>query len=142
MWLKRPKDVPESLDQLGHLESQLMERIWARGEISVHDLHAEFAPRLAYTTIMTTLDRLYKKGLLNRRKVGKPYLYEAKLTENEYHERLTQHFFGMVMHDGKHRNVVLSGFVDAVSETDRQMLEKLEELVKAKRRALRNQTLE
>jgi len=137
MWLKRQTGIPESLDQLGSLESQLMERIWARGEISVRDLHLELAPRLAYTTIMTTLDRLFKKGLLNRRKVGKAFFYEAKLSEKEYHERLTQHFFGMVMHDARHSNVVLSGFVDAVSGTDQQMLEKLEELVKAKKRALR-----
>lgn len=142
MWLKRQKDAPEPLEQLGCLESQLMERIWARGEISVRDLHAELESRLAYTTIMTTLDRLFKKGLLNRRKVGKAYLYAARLSENEYHERLTQHFFGMVMHDDRNRNVVLSGFVDAVSGTDQQMLEKLEELVKAKRRALRNRRQE
>lgn len=138
MWLKRQKNIPESLDQLGSLESQLMERIWARGEICVRDLHIELESRLAYTTIMTTLDRLFKKGLLNRRKVGQAYFYEAKLTENEYHERLTQHFFGMVMHENKNRHIVLSGFVNAVSGTDQQMLEKLEELVKAKKRALRS----
>lgn len=138
MWLKRQTGVPESsLEQLGSLESQLMERIWALGEISVRDLHAELAPRLAYTTIMTTLDRLFKKGLLNRRKVGKAFYYAAKLNEQQYRERLTQHLFGMVLNDGKDSNVVLSGFVDAVSETDQKMLEKLDQLVKAKRRALR-----
>lgn len=137
MWLKRQKGAPDSLEQLGTLESQLMERIWVRGEISVRDLHAELETRLAYTTIMTTLDRLFKKGLLDRRKVGKAYFYNAKLSEKEYHERITQHLFGMVMHDGKNRSVVLSGFVDAVSGTDQEMLEKLEELVKVKRRTLR-----
>jgi predicted transcriptional regulator len=138
MWLKRQTGLSAStLDQLGSLESRLMERIWARGEISVRDLHAELAPRLAYTTIMTTLDRLFKKGLLNRRKMGKAFYYAAKQTEAEYKERLTQHLFGMVLHDGKDSSVVLSGFVDAVSETDRQMLEKLNQLVKAKKRALR-----
>ncbi|HXW15826.1 MAG TPA: BlaI/MecI/CopY family transcriptional regulator [Terriglobia bacterium] len=130
--------MPESsLEQLGSLESQLMERIWARGEICVGDLHAELAPRLAYTTIMTTLDRLFKKGLLNRRKVGKAFYYAAKLNEQQYKERLTQHFFGMVLQDGKDSAVVLSGFVDAVSETDWEMLEKLDQLVKAKKRSLR-----
>jgi predicted transcriptional regulator len=138
MWLKRQPGIPESsLEQLGSLESQLMERIWARGEITVRDLHAELAPRLAYTTIMTTLDRLFKKGLLNRRKVGKAFYYAAKLNEQQYKERLTQHFFGMVLQDGKDSGVVLSGFVDAVSETDWEMLEKLDQLVKAKKRALR-----
>lgn len=138
MWLKLQNGAPETLEPLGHLESQLMERIWARGEICVGDLHAELESRLAYTTVMTTVDRLFKKGLLDRRKVGKAFFYNARLSENEYHQRLTQHFVGMVMHDSKHRSVVLSGFVDAVSGTDQQMLEKLEELVKAKRRALRN----
>jgi len=137
MWLKR-QNVPEAnLEQLGSLESALMERIWARGEISVRDLHAELASRLAYTTIMTTLDRLFKKGLLDRRKVSKAFYYKARLSENEYHERLTQHLFGMVLHDGKNSNVVLSGFVDAVSGRDEQMLDQLDQLVKAKKRALR-----
>jgi len=136
MWLKRQSGVPPSLEQLGSLESRLMERIWARGEVNVSDLQAEFVP-LAYTTIMTTLDRLFKKGLLDRRKIGKAYFYQAKLSEKEYHERLTQHLFGMVLNGGNDSNVVLSGFVDAVSVTDQQMLDKLEELVKAKRRELR-----
>jgi predicted transcriptional regulator len=125
------------VDQLGSLESELMERIWARGEINVRDLHSETGSRLAYTTIMTTLDRLYKKGLLNRRKGGRAYYYSAKFTQEEYQGRLTQHFIGMVLHDGKPSNSVLSCFVDVVSETDQQMLDKLEQLVKAKRRALR-----
>lgn len=138
MWLKRHNGTRKvALKQLGSLESQLMERIWDRGEISVRDLHLEFAPRLAYTTVMTTLDRLYKKGLLNRRKVGKAFYYTAALSEKDYQERLTQHLFGMVLHDGLNNNAVLSCFVDAVSETDKQMLDQLDQLVKAKRRALR-----
>jgi len=137
MWLTRQGDAGAGLDQLGSLESQLMERIWTRGEITVRDLHLELSDRLAYTTIMTTLDRLFKKGMLDRRKVGKAFFYRARLDEKEYHERLTQHLFGMVLHDGKNSNVVLSGFVDAVSDTDQQMLDRLDDLVKAKKRTLR-----
>ena len=66
----------------------MMERIWRSGEISVRDVHAEFANRLAYTTVMTTMDRLYKKGMLQRRKVGKAFLYVAAIDEQEYRERL------------------------------------------------------
>ncbi len=114
-----------------------MERIWRRGEISVRELHAEFAPRLAYTTVMTTMDRLYKKGLLKRRKVGKAYIYVPSLTEHEYQEQLTQHLLGMVLNEDKNSGAVLSHFVDAVSDADEQMLDRLDQLVKAKRRALR-----
>jgi predicted transcriptional regulator len=114
-----------------------MERMWHRGEISVRELHIEFAPRLAYTTVMTTMDRLYKKGLLKRRKVGKAYIYVPALTEREYQEKLTHHLLGMVLNEDKNSGAVLSHFVDAVSDTDEQMLERLDQLVKAKRRALR-----
>lgn len=138
MWLKRQTGSGKTgLGQLGSLESELMERIWRSGEMSVRDLHAEFTTRLAYTTVMTTMDRLYKKGLLQRRKAGKAYLYVPALTEQEYQEQLTHHLFGIVLHDGQNSAAVLSRFVDAVSDTDANMLDRLDQLVKAKRRALR-----
>jgi predicted transcriptional regulator len=136
MWLK--KQTPATnLEKLGSLESELMERIWARGETSVRDLHAEFSERLAYTTVMTTLDRLFKKGLLDRRKQGKAFFYTPRMSEAEYQTSLTRHLLGMVLLDGNDAQAVLSSFVDKVSETDRQMLDRLEQLVRAKRRALR-----
>jgi predicted transcriptional regulator len=138
MWLKRQLGAPSaSLGQLGALESEVMERIWTRGETSVRDLHAVFAPRLAYTTIMTTLDRLHRKGLLKRSKLGKAFIYRPAFSEQEYHEQLAQHLFGMALDGPKDSQAVLSRFVDVVSQTDLEMLEQLDELVKAKRRALR-----
>jgi len=140
MWLKRQNGSPKSaLEQLGKLESELMERIWARGEITVRDLHLELASRLAYTTIMTTLDRLYKKGLLQRRKGGKAFYYVPAMTQEDYHARLTSHLLEMVLDDGADKNVVLSSFVNAVGEADRKLLDELDQLLKAKRRALRRQ---
>ncbi|HZI58796.1 MAG TPA: BlaI/MecI/CopY family transcriptional regulator [Verrucomicrobiae bacterium] len=138
MWLKKQfGERKTALGQLGNLESELMERVWHRGELSVRELHAEYATQLAYTTVMTTMDRLYKKGMLQRRKVGKAFIYMAALTEQEYQEQLTHHLFGMVLHDGKNSGAVLSNFVDAVSATDEKLLERLDQLVKAKRRTLR-----
>jgi predicted transcriptional regulator len=137
MWLKRHFGKQQiSLEQLGALETEVMERAWTHKESSVRDLHQEMKGRLAYTTLMTTLDRLYKKGLLRRRKEGKAYFYSAILSEQQYQESLTQHFFGMVLHDRKNSSAVLSRFVEAVSQTDREMLEQLDEIVKAKRRQL------
>jgi predicted transcriptional regulator len=140
MWLKRHFGARRAaLDQLGKLETEVMERIWARGETSVRDLHEEFTTRLAYTTVMTTLDRLYKKGLLQRRKVGKAFFYVAAFTVKEYQERVAEHLFGMVLNEGVNQQTVLSSFVDVVSQRDKEMLDHLEQLVKAKRRALRRE---
>jgi predicted transcriptional regulator len=138
MWLKRHTGLAKaSLAQLGSLETEVMDRIWARGEISVRDLHHELAGRLAYTTIMTTLDRLYKKGLLQRRKQGKAFRYVPACTELEYQEQLTEHLFSMVLRENKDSDAVLSCFVETISENDCEMLDRLDEMVKAKRRALR-----
>ena len=137
-WFKRQVGGrAPALEPLGSLESELMEHIWLLGETSVRDLHREFAARLAYTTVMTTLDRLYKKGLLARRRVGKAYVYAATLQEKDYRARAAQHLINLALHDGRHRHAVLSCFVDAVSEADQNMLRQLDQLVKAKRRALR-----
>jgi predicted transcriptional regulator len=136
-WFKRQSGSSAPvLEQLGSLEAEMMEHVWLLGEISVRDLHSR-SGRLAYTTIMTTLDRLYKKGMLRRRKVGKAYLYAPALSRQDYRERLAQSLIGMALHDSQHRHVVLSCFVEVVSEADRQMLDRLDQLVKAKQRALR-----
>lgn len=141
MWLKRHFGRQKrSFVPLGELETDLMERAWAHQEVSVRTLYQEMKGRLAYTTLMTTMDRLYKKGLLQRRKDGKAYLYSPALSEREYQESLTQHFFGMMLDDPRNSNAVLSRFVDAVSEADAKMLRELEEIVRAKRRNLRRST--
>lgn len=112
-----------------------MEFMWRRGEVSVPDAQAEFAPNLAYTTVMTTMCRLWKKSLLKRRKVGKGYFYVPALTEREYQDRLTHHLLEMALTEGENTGAVLSHFVDVVG-VDKETLERLEQLIKAKQRAL------
>ena len=140
MWLRRKSaDRRVQVEQLGALESELMERVWALKETSVRDLHAELAPRLAYTTVMTTLDRLFKKGLLSRRAVGRAFYYSPKIGKQEYNQQLTQHLLDIAISETGSREVVLSCFVDYVSESDRKLLDDLDDLIKAKRRNLRQQ---
>src|SRR5215813_8154141 len=56
---------------LGPLELQLMKILWSRGARNVREVVTQLDRPLAYTTVMTTLDRLYKKGFLDRR-MGTP----------------------------------------------------------------------
>ena len=72
----RPSDA--IIESLGKLERETMDEVWKRKEVSVRDLELAFGERIAYTTIMTTLDRLYKKGLLKRRKEGRAFLYSPR----------------------------------------------------------------
>ena len=57
---------PSPHTQLGPLERQLLSVLWRRGNATVRELLDEGETKLAYTTVMTTLDRLHKKQLLNR----------------------------------------------------------------------------
>jgi predicted transcriptional regulator len=75
------KSSPEVLENsLGALEREVMAIVWDRGEVNVRDTSARLSSRVAYTTVMTTLDRLFKKGLLTRRKVGRAFVYRATAT--------------------------------------------------------------
>ena len=140
MWLRRKSGTSNApVEQLGKLESELMELIWERGEVCVRDLHAELAPRLAYTTIMTTLDRLFKKGILNRRPVNRAFYYSVRASREDYQHQLTRHLLGIAMAESNSGRVVLSSFVDYVSESDLKLLDELDDLIKAKRRSLRKQ---
>jgi predicted transcriptional regulator len=139
MWLKRKSGVRQApVEQLGALESELIERIWARGETSVRELYEEIGSRLAYTTVMTTLDRLFKKGLLDRRALGRAFYYRARVSKHNYNQQLTQHLLGIAVEESGSQQALLSCFVDYVSDSDRKLLDELDELIKAKKRSLRH----
>ncbi len=115
-----------------------MELAWRHGELSVRDVHIAFGGAVAYTTLMTTLDRLHKKGLLDRRKVRRAFFYTPRFTAEE----LDRHTAKNVIHNllgrgGKGIEPVLTCIVEAVSERDRELLDELERLVNEKRQQLR-----
>src|SRR5438034_10440497 len=79
---RRPSEVASLA--LGKLERQVLEETWKHREVSVRDVYIAFEERIAYTTLMTTLDRLYKKQLLARRKDGRAFLYAAAMSREEF----------------------------------------------------------
>lgn len=116
-----------------------MAEVWRAKEVSVRQIFASFRERVAYTTLMTTLDRLYKKNLLNRRKEGKAYFYSPRFTLEELELGLTEDVIGSLLGAGTERiEPVLACIVDAVSDRDRELLDELERLVREKRRELEN----
>jgi predicted transcriptional regulator len=136
---QRPSDVV--LPALGKLEREVMQIIWRRGRASVRDVHDELAGRIAYTTLMTTLDRLYKKGLLAREKDGRAFRYAPRVTPEEFERGIAQDVVDALL--GRSQDAVepvLACIVDAVSEHDRELLDELERLVREKRRQLRRDT--
>jgi predicted transcriptional regulator len=122
---------------LGPLERKTLDEVWRSGEVTVRDVVASFGDEFAYTTLMTTLDRLYKKGYLERRKVDRAFLYKALHTAEELQRGITGDVISGLI-DSATRNVepVLACIVDAVSDKDRELLDDLERLIKEKKESL------
>ncbi len=122
---------------LGHLEFELMEILWSRGESNVRDVAHELGRPLAYTTVMTTLDRLYKKGLLDRRMESRAFLYCARMTRQEWEqERAESIVSGFLAGPQPSRDLLLSSFLEAVGDLDAELLDELEKKIRRKRREL------
>ncbi len=133
---KRPREVVGQA--LGKLEREVMEMSWRKGEISVRDVYLAFNERFAYTTLMTTLQRLHKKGVLERRKQGRAFLYAPRLSPFEFEQGIARDLIeGLIGQAEDGVEPVLACIVDAVSEHDRAFLDALDRLIQEKKQELR-----
>lgn len=128
--------------ELGPLEREVMELLWQRpeeaAEVSVRDIFLIFDKRLAYTTIMTTLDRLYRIGLLERRKDGRAFFYSPSVSSHEFDRGVTRGVIDLLLGRSEDEaEPVLACIVEAVGERDRELLDELDRLIKEKRRELK-----
>jgi predicted transcriptional regulator len=131
---RRPREVVGSA--LGKLEKTVMEEVWRRGRVSASDIYRAFGERTAYTTWMTTLDRLFKKGLLAREKDGRAYIYSPRVSREEFERGVAEDVLGDLLDRSGGAEPLLACIVDAVSEHDRALLDELQRLVEEKRREL------
>ena len=106
----------------GPLENRVLEALWARDTAAcVRDLQPQF-PQVAYTTLMTTLDRLYRKGALTRHKDGRAFYYRPTATRPELVSQIAR--------------PIISMFVENIGQRDRALLDELEALVREQRARL------
>jgi BlaI family penicillinase repressor len=87
------------------LELECLKVLWALGEANVHDVRQQLAPArpLAYTTVLTVLDRLARKGIVSRRKLGRSFLYTPQVSRDTLRrravEQLLENFFSRSAED-------------------------------------------
>jgi predicted transcriptional regulator len=121
---------------LGPLEIAVMEILWERGESNVHDVIEKLDRPLAYTTVMTTLDRLYKKGLLSRHKSERAFQYSTRQTRREWeHKRAGEFVAGFLNGPQAAGEMLISCLVEAVGQ-DAALLDELERKIRVKRKEL------
>jgi predicted transcriptional regulator len=117
---------------LGELETAVMELLWREPKMTVNQVEERLRQRrqIAHTTVLTTLDRMHRKGYLTREKGGKAYVYAPRYSREEFERGLAQEVLGALL--GGLSEPVLSTFVELVGK-DEEKLERLEELIRRKR---------
>ena len=105
----------------GDLDAVIMHRVWDHADpVTVRELFDELQQErvIAYTTVMTTMDNLHRKGWLTRVKEGKAYRYTATASREEYSARLMRE----ALDDGGDTQAVLSHFVAQMDGEESEVL--------------------
>ncbi|MGV0714691.1 BlaI/MecI/CopY family transcriptional regulator [Mycolicibacterium sp. XJ662] len=111
----------------GDLEAVVMDVLWSRSEPStVRSVHDELATRrqIAYTTVMSTMDNLFRKGWLSREKIGLAYQYVPIMSREEHSAKLMR----TVFESGGDGELILNFFLEQMADDEsaklRQVLQR------------------
>lgn len=138
----RPAATDDPIETtFGVLEREVLDVLWASesGHLAVRDVQEWLGRPIAYTTVMTTLDRLFKKGVLHRHQAGRAFLYAPARGRDELRAEIAATVLASLLASREGTAPVLSNLVDSVgaSEGGDDLLRALERLVRDKRRELR-----
>jgi predicted transcriptional regulator len=126
---------------LGDLETAVIELLWREPGLTVNQVEERLRRRreIAHTTVLTTLDRMHRKGYLAREKQGKAFVYAPRYSREEFERGLAQEVLGALL--GQFTQPALSTFVDLIA-ADESRLDELEALIHEKRRAQKQQRVQ
>jgi predicted transcriptional regulator len=134
-----PKDIGNVLEtEFGPLEARVLDALWTvGGSATVRTLQPHF-PGAAYTTLMTTLERLHRKGVLTREKNGRAFIYQQRWSREDLLSRLANERLGALIAPDPALQPLVSFFVDAVTRRDAEVLDQLERLIARRREEKRS----
>ena len=128
--IENPQAAP-----LGPLERQIYRAVWTRGTATVREVLQDRTIWQTYSTIMTTMDRLFRKGLLGRVLEGKAFRYSARYSPEEFERQTAVSGLRQLLRS-EQASLHLSYFVEAVGAEDEKLLDELQALVEHRRAEL------
>lgn len=119
---------------LGDLEADIMEVIWHKERVSVREVYEQLLlhKELAYTTVMTIMTRLAEKGLLKKESQGNAYIYTPSLSKQEFTQTIVKEVLDGLFDE--FAEPAISHLVDRISQEDDGQIDKLEALIKERRK--------
>lgn len=105
---------------LGELEQKVMEILWESKSCTARDVltKLETEKKLAYTTVATMLQRLYDKGLLNRKEEKSVHIYSPKISKEKYSKGIAQTFLKKFINS--YGDTAIASFADSVDKLPKQ----------------------
>lgn len=122
--LKFKKQKPSPF---GDLEERVMEFLWEKGSGSVREVRQFLGEdKFAHTTVMTVMDRLYKKGILRREKEGKGYRYYPVISREQFEAEVAKKVVKDMLKSSPSTAVAaFEGLIEELSEEDLSKIKKL-----------------
>lgn len=136
MMVIRPMSQPSTPLTLGDLEMQVLEQLWKLGSGDVRAVHAALSRERDNhpNTVQSALERLHRKGLLEREKQSHAYIYQPRLSREALTARLIEETLQRV--GSSEPLPTLAAFLDLAAEQDPGVLDELERLLRARRARL------
>ena len=112
---------------LGELESEIMEILWGHERVPVRqvleELNARRIPPVAYTTVLTVMQRLAEKGMLDRRRVGNTDHYAARQSREEFVSESSGRIVRALVED--FGDIAIAQFLAEIERVDPARLQRL-----------------
>lgn len=118
---------------LGELEAKIMHVLWTVNDYTtIKFVHSELVKnkQIAYTTVQTTIDRLFNKGLLKKIPKGRSFIYASRINKDEFETHVSNKVIDAIA--TKLNNVSLAYFVEVLDTENKEKLEYLAELINKK----------
>lgn len=119
---------------LGDIEKPVMDVLWDRDEVTGREVYEEVnrGRPLAFTTILTVLDRLLKKGLIRRTKRGRLFVYTAAMSRDDFVRQVSHEVLQGIMDISA--SSAATFFVDILYKTSPEEIERLSKLIEERKR--------
>lgn len=114
----------------GPLEAKILDVLWDNAEMTIKEVQQELEKEKAtnFNTVMTVMNRLTEKGILQKRPVGRSSLYQPVLSRSEFLNTQSKEMTNELMEE--FGPVVVSHMLDALEEVDDDLVAKLEQKIK------------
>jgi len=115
----------------GPLEAQIMDILWSATDLSIKDVQTKLGEDkdLNFNTVMTVMNRLIDKGMLTKSVVGRTSIFRPVLSKERFLESQSKEISHNLVED--FGPIVVSHMLDGLDEADPELLEKLEQKIKA-----------